>query len=127
MTEEEVQTKWCPFANVIESGKQGTTRARNRVVQLDPEGGTPILLADNLAGARCIGSHCMAWLETVQAEGVYETRDCHKPSGELNPPFSNCPEGFTVSSHDSDGCYVATKKTGETPAQGRCGLVGSRP
>ena len=76
MTEEEAQTKWCPFANVIESGKQGTTRARNRVVQLSDGGELPVLLADNLAGARCIGAYCMAWRTAYR-----EVRESEMPPG----------------------------------------------
>lgn len=71
----------------------------------------------------CWGSDCVAWVETAPETDEYERKyGLRKPKGQLNPPFSNCPEGFEVTGHDSHGYYQVRKKVGVIPAQGNCGL-----
>lgn len=114
-TEEQAKTKWCPKVQIAAaaSGDQ-SGEWYNRPADADK--------------FHCIGSACMAWVEATGAWTEYEYRhDLMKPPGELNPPFSNCPEGFEVARHDSGGRYQARRASKEHPPMGRCGLVSPQP
>lgn len=115
MTEEEAKTKWCPFVRTIGEDDPGTV---NRWT-LD-EGGVP----NPFGGTNfCIGSACMAYrIDHVDIKNDGATH-LKKPAGELNPPFSNCPEGYTVTVHDSDG-YFHAEKNPRHIEHGFCGLAG---
>jgi len=105
-TEEEAKALWCPMSRQSEQGVGGSY---NR-----PTSG----------GFNCIASGCMMWRQT---NGEYDTferiENLKKPPGEVNPPFSNCPEGYTVASYGHSS-YTAARKTGTKPATGLCGLAG---
>jgi len=114
MTEDEAKRRWCPFAN------QAAVSAF-RIIS--PAG------AGSGAHTCCIASSCMAWRWTSAERDIIETDEQHlfKPSGELNPPFSNTPEGFKVISHDSDHTYFCCREriVGHEAAKGGCGLAGA--
>lgn len=80
-------------------------------------------------GQRCIGSACMAWRQTFGGGDVVEAdiKWLTKPKGETNPPFSNAPEGYRVTSHDSFGWYTVRRDEviGHEAATGFCGLAGT--
>jgi hypothetical protein len=112
MTEDEAKTKWCPNVRV----NVGTHQTGNRLGAM--ANGVDSRLA-------CIGSACMAW----RSYDIVEDRETEcislaKPRGELNPPFSNCPDGFSVTRHDSDGYYDAISPRKVT-RHGFCGAFGA--
>lgn len=129
MTEDEAKKKWCPFARVTRghpnaNGNASVPSGQPVFNRLDL--GTPNITQLPPA-ADCIGSACMAWRQVEHVTPAqYEVRWLQKPAGEINPPFSNCPEGFSVSSHDSRGYYQADKllKPKEVTYTGYCGLAG---
>lgn len=119
MTEDEAKTKWCPFVRAVLPGT--TLPAGNRGV--GPDG------TEGVKGARCIASACMAWRWTTKGGDVVKAdiKQLRKPPGEVNPPFSNTPEGYTVRGHDSWGYFSVRRDevVGHEPGQGYCGLAGS--
>jgi hypothetical protein len=48
LTEEQAQSKWCPFARVASVAVNGDAVSANRMTRMDDE-------------CNCIGSACMAW------------------------------------------------------------------
>lgn len=131
MTEEEAKTKWCPFARTVEQHVGGDdSQVCNRVVVVDADHTKVgevikgLLMASELVGANCIAAACMAWRVLSEGQDRSEVKELRKPHGEVNPPFSNCPEGFLVASHNSAGFYLAERKVVTGPAQGYCGLAG---
>jgi hypothetical protein len=58
MTEADALTKWCPFSRVIVRLDGSTFPPHNRVAALDSK---PYDEPDDVPGALCIGSACMAW------------------------------------------------------------------
>jgi hypothetical protein len=56
----------------------------------------------------------------------FERKELTTPRGEINPPFSNCPDGFTVTRYDSEGGYTAERETKAASEiiTGYCGLAG---
>lgn len=105
MTEEEAKTKWCPFARVLDSGKD----ARIGYVAANRWQG-PLYGTD---AARCIGSSCMAWRTTpVHQENVYNSAEA--PEG----------EGWKLGSPIDSRWWW---RTVGGPPDGYCGLAGAQP
>lgn len=111
MTEDEAKTKWCPFVRVGMYGSNSTS-AQNR--------GISTAVPDTVT---CIGSRCAVWVVLQPEMDITQEHFAYRPKGEVNPPFSNCPEGFTVTGQGSHDHYIARKKTGTSPAQGMCGMA----
>lgn len=114
VTEDKAKTKWCPFARVSRNG------GGNRY-PMDND------LADATAFARCIASDCMAWRWNEKPGHEYDERWIDKPAGEMNPPFSNCPEDYEVSMCGIGYSYRAQKQIGDRPGTGHCGITGDTP
>ena len=106
--EAEAVKKWCPLSR----GPMGQNRASaadDGVVIIGP----------------CIGSACMAWRWVDDGDRIeHDEKQVKKPEGQLNPPFSNCPEGYEVSSHDSAGWYWCRREISRQPPRGYCGAFG---
>lgn len=111
MTEEEARMKWCAHVKFAPDTLTGVSGNRF-------DGGPEKWDAE----CRCIASHCMAWREgppTIMADEFCEGIVL---ANEFNPPFSNVPDGFEVTSYNSRGWRAS--KNGIAKATGYCGLAG---
>ena len=85
MTEDDAWTKWCPFSRVIVTRPGSTFPPHNRVAALDSK---PSDEPDDVPGALCIGSSCMAWRFDKGEYEYWYTRS-HEPA--LTGPWEEWP------------------------------------
>ncbi len=105
VTEKDANSKRCLMLELIQTVNSSAVRGGP---------GSPV---------GCIGSNCMWWRWGVSDLKFDDVQTLRKPDGEINPPFSNCPEGYEVDSHDCDGYYQASKNK-RIVKLGYCGLAG---
>lgn len=69
MTEEEAMTKWCPFARAATNGigEPGEPVVNRQWLAIEKKG-----IAD--AACHCLGSHCMAWRQSMDNGKPYAGR-----------------------------------------------------
>ena len=94
VTEEQAKEMWCPQTPAIKSG----------------------------ASLHCLGAACMWWRWGPSDYLSDDSKDFRKLPGELNPPFSNCPEGYEVTIRDHFG-FTAVKNA-RVVKRGFCGMAG---
>ena len=115
LTEDEAKQRWCPFAQVGFGTRFPGVINRLQITDQDKSGQT-VASGETIipAGAKCLGSACMAWRQapTPPRKFMVTTRD-----GEAAREYSHDPTGHV-------GYETATVIELPPTIKGRCGLAG---
>jgi hypothetical protein len=118
LTEAEAKQRWCPFANVGFGTRLPGVINRLQITDQDKSGQT-VASGETIipAGAKCLGSACMAW-RWMKAEANTHPWLVTMPDKE--------PERYAWNPTGHEGYAGATVEPAPAPqpSAGRCGLAG---
>ena len=120
-TEDEARRLWCPIVRAITMDDDGNTG----LVSFNRQCVINTSRANIPHATGCLASGCSMWRwadadERIEYDEVFPNR----PAGEINPPFSNCPDGYGVISYGSNLQYHARREISRLARRGYCGLAG---